>query len=404
MRGVLSGRLRGAGRELDAVGAAAVGPADGRAVPPAVAAHLRRPHRTSPWSRSATPRARAGASSSTPPATSTPACSASAARLGASPARASSSSAPCSRPPAQRKREGESLVGAVPARPAPSAPRRSRSADLVPAGAASAAAETVQVASAAGEGPTAADLERAAVRVTLLGPVAVTAPGPLDEAKRDLLTEVVAIASLHPDGLHEAVLKASLWPRGVESDVVEARLAEVQAWLGDDAQGRPRLARREDGRWHLADDVVSDYAVLAAAARTTGARELDALLGALATGTGEVFTGTASRYGWFAFAKEARACRVLVATCARRAAGLASGAGDAARAEEALDLGLRLVPAAEVLWRDRLRLVSDVEPGRVPGLVNQMYSTLAERGVRHEPETDALVAEIAPDLEGVVGG
>lgn len=306
---------------------------------------------------------------------------------------------------ALRKREGESLVGAVPGTASTvGTAAGTRSAGLVPAGAASAAAETVQVASATGEGPIAADLERAAVRVTLLGPVAVAAPGPLDEAKRDLLTEVVAIASLHPDGLHEAVLKASLWPRGVESDVVEARLGEVQAWLGDDAQGRPRLARREDGRWHLADDVVSDYAVLVAAARTTGARELDALLGALATGTGEVFTGTASRYGWFAFAKEARACRVLVATCARRAAGLATGAGDAARAEKALDLGLRLVPAAEVLWRDRLRLVSDVEPGRVSGLVTQMYSTLAERGVRHEPETDALVAEIAPDLEGVVGG
>ena len=312
----------------------------------------------------------------------------------------------------QRKREGETLVGAVPsgsdvaahATPGGPATPATPATPVVAAGAASAAAASVQVVSASGAGPTAADLERAAVRVNLLGPVAVTAPGPLDEAKRDLLTEVVVIASLHPDGLHEAVLKASLWPRGVESDVVEARLGDVQAWLGDDAQGRPRLARGEDGRWHLADDVVSDYAVLVAAARTTGARELDALVAALATGTGEVFTGTASRYGWFAFAKEARACRVLVATCARRAAGLASRAGDPARAEEALDLGLRLVPTAEVLWRDRLRLVADVEPDRVPGLVNRMYSTLAERGVRHEPETDALVAEIAPDLEGVVGG
>ncbi len=299
----------------------------------------------------------------------------------------------------ERKREGETLVGAV-----LSGGAAAHATPAVAAGAASQAAASVQVVSGSGEGPTPADLERASVRVTLLGPVAVTAPGPLDEAKRDLLTEVVVIASLHPDGLHEAVLKASLWPRGVEPDVVEARLGDVQAWLGDDAQGRPRLARGEDGRWHLADDVVSDYAVLVAAARTTGARELDALVGALATGTGEVFTGSASRYGWFAFAKEARACRVLVATCARRAAGLASGAGDPARAEEALDLGLRLVPAAEVLWRDRLRLVADVAPDRVPGLVNRMYSTLAERGVRHEPETDALVAEIAPDLEGVVGG
>jgi hypothetical protein len=33
-----------------------------------------------------------------------------------------------------------------------------------------------------------------------------------------------------------------------------------------------------------------------------------------------------------------------------------------------------------------------------------MYSVLDQHGARHDPETDALVAELAPGLGGAVGG
>ena len=75
------------------------------------------------------------------------------------------------------------------------------------------------------------------VRVQLLGQVEVTAPGHLDPARREMLTELVVMAALHPEGLHEAVLVSGLWPRGVERDVVDARLADAQEWLGRDAEG-----------------------------------------------------------------------------------------------------------------------------------------------------------------------
>ncbi len=251
---------------------------------------------------------------------------------------------------------------------------------------------------------TAGDLSSAAVQVRLLGPVAVHAPGHVDAVRRDLLTEVVVMAALHPDGLHEAVLRASLWPRGVEQDVVDARLADAQEWLGSDAAGRPRLRAAEDGRWQLADDVAVDLAVLASAARRTGPGELDALLGALRLGTGEAFAAPAGQYSWLVFAREARQGRLLATSVARRAAEVATALDRPAQAEEALTLGLRLVPTAEVLWRDRLRLVAQHDPARLGRAVTQMYSVLDEHGVRHEPETDALVQELAPDRVGAAGG
>ncbi len=233
----------------------------------------------------------------------------------------------------------------------------------------------------------------------LLGPVEVLAPGHVDEARRDLLTEVVVMVALHPDGLHEAVLKASLWPRGVEKDVMEARLADAQEWLGTDAEGHPRLILGADGRWHLAD-VALDLGVLAAATRRGG---LDDLLAALRVGSGEAFSGPGRHYGWLAFAREAREGRLLVTSAARRAAELAAARGDQAALLEALRLGVDLVPTAEVLWRMLLRAVGQVAPGDLDGEITQMYSVLAQRGVRPEPETDALVTELVPTRGGAVG-
>jgi hypothetical protein len=217
-----------------------------------------------------------------------------------------------------------------------------------------------------------------------------------------MLTELVVMAALHPEGLHEAVLVSGLWPRGVERDVVDARLADAQEWLGLDDEGRPRLTLDGDGRWHLHGDVVTDYAVLSAAARAEGAGELDALLAGLRQGTGEAFSGV--HYSWLAFAREARTCRVLVTSMARRAADLATAAGRPEQGEEALVMGLRLVPTAEPLWRDRLRLLATHAPDRLAPAITEMYSALEEHGVRHAPETDALVAELAPGTRGAVGG
>ncbi len=247
-------------------------------------------------------------------------------------------------------------------------------------------------------------VDDAEVTVRLLGPVHVDTPADVDGARRALLTEVVVMAALHPDGLHEAVLTSSIWPRGVEADVVEARHADAQRWVGHDAQGRPRLARGDDGRIHLSTEVASDYAALAAAVAAGGGGaegELDRLLSALRLGTGEAFSGVS--YHWMVFAREARQCRSLATSAARRAAELAVSAGRRDDADEALTRGLVLVPTAEVLWRLLLKLRAEHRPGDLQRTITDLHAALRHAGAQPEPETQALVAELAPDVAQAAG-
>lgn len=241
------------------------------------------------------------------------------------------------------------------------------------------------------------EFSRAAATLRLLGPVTVEGPGRVESARRDLLTEVVAMAALHPEGLHEAVLRASLWPRGVEQDVMDARMRDAQEWLGHDDSGQPRLGLNDDGRWRLTG-VATDYGVLASAAR---GGDLTTLLEALRLGTGEAFSGAGRHYSWLAFAREARQGRLLIASAARRAAELAAAEGRTAESFEALRLGTKLVPTAEPLWRMLLRTVARHESGSLEAEITKMYAVLAEHGVRPEPETDGLVTELAPGISAV---
>lgn len=249
------------------------------------------------------------------------------------------------------------------------------------------------------------DVTSAPVAVRLLGPVRVDGPGQVEEARRGLLTELVVMAALHPEGVHPAVLRSSLWPRGVEDDVVEARISDAQAWLGTDDDGRPRLVVDDDGRVRVAASVANDYAVLVQAAQAggQGGSEIEGLLHALTLGTGEVFSGAGRGYSWLTFAREARQGRLLTASVARRAADLAVAAGRFDVAAGALAKGLVMVPTCEALWRTLLRLQAQHAPAEVEGTINQMYSALQGHGVKHEPETEALVIELAPGRERVRG-
>jgi hypothetical protein len=78
---------------------------------------------------------------------------------------------------------------------------------------------------------------------------------------------------------------------------------------------------------------------------------------------------------------------------ASRAAALLAAAGDRAAADAALRNGLTLVPAAQMLWRDLIRLHAGNEPV-VADVVAQMGRSLA--GEVHEGETEALVATLVP--------
>lgn len=235
---------------------------------------------------------------------------------------------------------------------------------------------------------------RALAHVGLLGPVRVQAPGQVDPAREALLTELVSLVALHPDGVHESVLRVSLWPRGVEDDVVEATLAAAVRWLGNDERGTPLLRRDDEGRWRLSPAVHVDWLELAAAAQQHG-DDPQRITELLALARGEMFSGTpADRYRWLAFHAAARDGRVVATAAARRAASVHAAAGRSHEAERTLRAGLVLVPRSQALWRDLLRLLGGTDPDSALRVNDEMATALAGDGL--EPETSALVGHLVP--------
>jgi hypothetical protein len=237
----------------------------------------------------------------------------------------------------------------------------------------------------------------ASATVWLLGPVTVTAPGPIAPPRRELATEIAIALALHPDGMHEAVLRASIWPRGVGDDVFDATMADVVAWLGTGRDGRPCL-ERIDGAWRVSPAVrvdLDDLRQIAAAA--AGPDELKTLLHGIDLFRGPAFSATPPRrYHWLAFSRAAREARVLVTAVTRRAAALLAEAGRAAEAEDVLRRGLQVVPGAEPIWRDLLNLVVPRGPEPTAAVADQMYTALAGLRIWPAPETDALVEQLVP--------
>ncbi|MBA3308632.1 MAG: hypothetical protein H0U28_01035 [Nocardioidaceae bacterium] len=80
---------------------------------------------------------------------------------------------------------------------------------------------------------------RTPVEITTLGHLSVTGRGEIDEARRDLLTELVVYLALHPDGTHPNVLSAAIWPRGVSDEVRDSALASAANWLGTTRPASP---------------------------------------------------------------------------------------------------------------------------------------------------------------------
>lgn len=241
------------------------------------------------------------------------------------------------------------------------------------------------------------------VEVTTLGHLSVTGPGDLDEARRDLLTEIVVYLALHPEGVHPNVLAAAVWSRGVTDDVRDAALAQAATWLGVDERGTPRLAIDAEGRWRLSRSGVRvDWDVFRSLAnRAATASDPLADLGlALSLVTGQAWTGLpARRYGWLAYQSVEADARVAVVAVARRLAALAAAAGNPLQARHALLAGLRMSPGCEEIWRDALGLANSFAgPADVRAVADDMYAALARHGSPRGPaaETDALVDELIP--------
>jgi hypothetical protein len=114
---------------------------------------------------------------------------------------------------------------------------------------------------------------------------------------------------------------------------------------------------------------------------------------------GELLAGARlGQHAWQALRLATDGVPALVTATARRAAELAGQAGDLGNAEWALRRGLALLPGAESLWRELLRVRASHQPGSVRAVTDEMFSALGRRaGVAAvEPETAVLLARLAP--------
>lgn len=244
--------------------------------------------------------------------------------------------------------------------------------------------------------------------LSVLGPVEVRADGSVDAARRPLLTELLCLLSLHPDGVHANRISAALWPRGVEAELRDSTLQQLALWLGTAEDGSPVLTEHA-GVWRLARGAVRlDWDAFREAlnrAAHDGRNRETHLRSALDLVRGPAFSDLPSRrYGWL----EATSVETDIALAAeltvQALAEAATSRGDQAAAEDALRRGLSILPASEELWRSRLWLAESTDGASLEPLVDEMYAAIAEHGspVGASPATDALVDELVPGYRSSV--
>jgi hypothetical protein len=244
-----------------------------------------------------------------------------------------------------------------------------------------------------------------AVEVGLLGPAVISAPGPVEQDRLALATELVVYLAAHPAGVHPNVLAGALWPRGVTAEVRDAAVARVRRWLGTGHAGQANLVTDPDGRLRLGPDVGIDWQVfrgLVAQANKGG----DAMAAggylqqALSLVRGQLLDGRdPGRYAWLATDDFCYEVTALVADTAHSLSALRLAWGDAAGAMDAARAGLRLAFDDEMLWRDLLRGAHATGQDQVlRAAVDEVSARVALDEVmpRMAPETEALIDELFP--------
>ncbi|WP_199434145.1 AfsR/SARP family transcriptional regulator [Qaidamihabitans albus] len=235
------------------------------------------------------------------------------------------------------------------------------------------------------------------VEIRVLGPLEVRAPGPVHDGMRTVLTELLAVAALHPKGLTPAALNR----QAGSAEAAETALRELQRWLGTSDDGQPRLVWG-DGGWVLTRDVRVDWHRFRELATTGERRDESArLVSALSLIRGE-FLAAAGRSGSplrdvVATAGEVHA---LAVHTVRRAAELATAEGDYRKAEWALRKGVALLPRVEGLWRALLLFHGEHNRAAVGRTVNEMMAVLVgdDGYPRLQQTISRLVAALQRDV------
>ncbi|HEY3953802.1 MAG TPA: bacterial transcriptional activator domain-containing protein [Streptosporangiaceae bacterium] len=254
---------------------------------------------------------------------------------------------------------------------------------------------------------------RMPVEVSLLGQVAVQAPGGIEPARIGAATEIVAYLAAHPEGVPPDTLTRAIWPRGVAPEVRNTALARVRAWLGSDATGQPNLVTDPAGVLRLGPQVRVDWQVFRsllghavqakqAAGQYPSARQDEATYLARALGLvhGQLLDGHDPRgYSWLAADPLEYEATAQVADVAHRLCELRLAAGGSRGAMDAARSGLRFACNDEMLWRDLLTAADATgEEHVLRGVVGELSAqvSLDEVLPRMAPQTEALIDELLP--------
>ncbi|MFF5258708.1 hypothetical protein ACFY4C_07165 [Actinomadura viridis] len=245
--------------------------------------------------------------------------------------------------------------------------------------------------------------QQSSVDIRLLGPIEIDAPGPMDESRRALCTEVLVYLACHPGGVHPTVLGGAIWPRGVSAGVRDACVARVSDWLGRDARGRPNLYYDDRGRIRLGSEVRVDWAVfrwLVWRSAAEPASETAYMSYALDLVRGPLLAGRPrGRYGWLVTDDLEYEATARVIDVAHRLVVLRLDEGDVRGAIGAARAGLRLAPDDEGLWRDLLRATHAAgDEAQVRVVVDELRGRIGRDPLldQLQPETEALVEELVP--------
>jgi len=227
-----------------------------------------------------------------------------------------------------------------------------------------------------------------AVLVRIFGEPAVDG-GPELPPGTPLAVEVLSYVALAGQVTPRA-LAAAVWPYGVTVAERDATLARVRDWLGDAADGHPRLRLDEDDRLQLADEVQLDWhRFVALAERGTDAdvlRALELARGPLAE------PHLPRRYTWLARERVAHELPAYVVDIAHLLARSYldrleyDGAAGAARA------GLRVQPVADTLWDDLAGAVRERDGAAAAERILQERATALAGTDPTEPPATRLTA------------
>ncbi|MGW8380250.1 hypothetical protein [Streptomyces sp. ODS28] len=261
------------------------------------------------------------------------------------------------------------------------------------------------------------DRGRPDVYVRLMGPYEIIGLDEPEGARSVLLREALALLLLKREGVHPRVLASALWPKGVTADVRDALIERLTRWLGNGADGTPRLRTDDDGRLVLLESVVSDWDVLRTlhhgatgerGAKLSPALRHRQLSDALDLARGPLLSERPEgRYGWLAHELADSQQPLLVAEIGLELAAEHTGQDRPERAAEAVRGALRAAPGDERLWHELLR--TEHATGDPERLDEAMEWITEQNRALHGPgrglpaRTQALLEELAPAKPGARG-